>query len=91
MQSDVRGSSLLTPADAAQLARVSVKTIYRAIGSGALVASRLGAVYRITPENYTRWVDGSATGMGRTSSGPNRGSVGQVAAHRMRFARSSGE
>jgi excisionase family DNA binding protein len=52
---------ILTVADAAALAKCSPKTIYRAIKSGALVASGIGRgrAYRITQANFWRWMDGS--------------------------------
>lgn len=55
---------LLTPADVARQAKVSVKTVYRAIGSGKLKASWLGG-YRITPESYWQWIEAAA--VARTS------------------------
>ena len=52
---------ILTVAEAAALAKCSPKTIYRAIKSGALVASGIGRgrAYRITQANFWRWMDGS--------------------------------
>ncbi len=52
---------ILTVAEAAVLAKCSPKTIYRAIKSGALVASGIGRgrAYRITQANFWRWMDGS--------------------------------
>lgn len=46
----------LTPADVARRSGFSEKTVYRAIRSGALVASRPTAHYRITEADYQRWV-----------------------------------
>ena len=50
---------ILTPTEAAALAKVSVKTVYRAIRSGALIASQVGRgrLYRITRANFGRWMD----------------------------------
>jgi excisionase family DNA binding protein len=47
---------LLTTADVAALAQVSVKTVYRAIRSGALSAIAIGGRYRITREAYADWI-----------------------------------
>lgn len=46
----------LTPADAARRSGFSEKTVYRAIRSGALAASRPTAHYRITEADYQGWV-----------------------------------
>ena len=50
---------ILTVTEAAALAKCSPKTIYRAIQSGALVASAIGRgrTYRITRANFWRWMD----------------------------------
>lgn len=52
---------ILTVAEAAALAKCSPKTIYRAIKSGALVASGIGRgrAYRVTQANFWRWMDAS--------------------------------
>lgn len=52
---------ILTTSEAAALAKCSPKTIYRAIHSGALVASGIGQgrAYRITRANFWRWMDAS--------------------------------
>ena len=49
---------LLTVGDVAKQCQVSRKTVTRAILSGRLCASRLGArgAYRIRPEDVDRWV-----------------------------------
>lgn len=47
---------LLTPADIAALAQVSVKTVYRAIRSGTLSAIAIGGRYRVTSEAYGDWI-----------------------------------
>jgi excisionase family DNA binding protein len=49
-------SSLLTPAEAAALARLSVKTVYRAIWSGELPATRVRGRWRIVQESLWRWL-----------------------------------
>jgi excisionase family DNA binding protein len=49
-------SMLLTPANIASLSQVSVKTVYRAIRSGALSAIAIGGRYRITREAYGDWI-----------------------------------
>jgi excisionase family DNA binding protein len=52
---------LLTPADVAARCKVSVKTVLRAIHSGALRASRLGGryAYRIRSSDVAAWLDDS--------------------------------
>lgn len=55
---------ILTPAEAALISRHSVKTIYRAIKSGRLPASRPTARYRIRSVDLAIWlgtVEGSAS------------------------------
>jgi excisionase family DNA binding protein len=47
---------LFTPAQVAQLAQVSTKTVYRAIRSRALVAVVIGNRYRVRPEDYQSWI-----------------------------------
>jgi excisionase family DNA binding protein len=74
-------SQLLTPADVAELARVSVKTVYRAIRSGALVAIEIGNRYRVSPEDYCAWIEGltvvpgNATTTDRFAARPPQGSL----------------
>ena len=46
----------LTPDDVARRSGLSLKTVYRAIHSGALVASQPTARYLITEADYQRWV-----------------------------------
>ena len=48
---------LLTPADAAEVAQISVDTVYRAIDSGALRALRAGRLLRIDPSDFRRWLE----------------------------------
>jgi excisionase family DNA binding protein len=48
---------LLTPADAARLARVSRDTIYRAVDSGALRALHVGRLLRIDPLDFRCWLE----------------------------------
>jgi excisionase family DNA binding protein len=52
---------LLKPADVAQRAQISTKTVLRAIKAGRLRASRLGehGAYRIRAEDYDAWIEGS--------------------------------
>lgn len=47
---------ILTPAEAARISRYSVKTIYRAIQSGRLRASRPTARYRIRSVDLVIWL-----------------------------------
>ena len=58
---DIEGVELLTVGDVAKQCQVSRKTVTRAILSGRLCASRLGArgAYRIRPEDVDRWVEAS--------------------------------
>jgi excisionase family DNA binding protein len=52
------GAVLLTPADAARLAKVSRDTIYREIDRGALRALHVGRLLRIDPTDFRRWLEG---------------------------------
>jgi putative molybdopterin biosynthesis protein len=47
------GKVLLTPADAAQLAKVSRDTIYREIDRGELKALHVGRQLRIDPQDFS--------------------------------------
>jgi excisionase family DNA binding protein len=48
---------LLTPAEVADLARVSRKTIYREIDRGALPALHAGGQLRIDPDDFRLWLE----------------------------------
>lgn len=62
----------LTPAEAALISRLSRKTIYRAIRSGSLRASRpTGTRYLIETTEFGRWV--STGGSAAVPSGPGIG------------------
>ena len=61
---------MLTPADAARLARVSRDTIYREIDRGALRALHVGRLLRIDPYDFPRWLEG---GTERACSGSSKG------------------
>lgn len=50
----------MTPADVALWARVSERTIRRAIANGELPAGRAGSQLRIAPEAARRWVFGGS-------------------------------
>ncbi len=52
---------LLTPAEVAELCHVCSRTVLRAIRSGRLRASRLGAgaAYRIRPADVDAWIEAS--------------------------------
>ena len=53
------GAVMLTPADAARLARVSRDTIYREIERGWLRALHVGGrLLRIDPTDLRRWLEG---------------------------------
>ena len=47
------GTVLLTPADAAALAKVSIDTIYRLVARGELKALQVGHQLRIDPAEFT--------------------------------------
>ncbi len=47
---------LLTPADAASLARVSRDTIYREIERGTLPALHVGRLVRIDPDDFRHYL-----------------------------------
>lgn len=49
---------LLSPADAARVANVSTKTIYREIERGTLPALHAGRQLRIDPLDFRRWLQG---------------------------------
>jgi excisionase family DNA binding protein len=49
-------AQLLTPADAARLAQVSVDTIYREIERGALPALHVGRLLRIDPDDFRHYL-----------------------------------
>lgn len=55
----VNDALFLTPAQVADHAGLSVKSVYRAIGRGELAASKLGAVIRIRARDFDAWVDSS--------------------------------
>jgi excisionase family DNA binding protein len=50
------GAVLLTPTDAARLAKVSRDTIYREIERGALPALHVGRLLRIDPEDFRHYL-----------------------------------
>jgi excisionase family DNA binding protein len=53
------GTVLLTPADAATMAKVSRDTIYREIERGSLRALHVGGrLLRIDPADFRRWLEG---------------------------------
>jgi excisionase family DNA binding protein len=53
------GAVMLTPADAARLAKVSRDTIYREIDRGSLRALHVaGRLLRIDPTDFRRWLEG---------------------------------
>jgi excisionase family DNA binding protein len=54
------GAVLLTPADAARLAKVSRDTIYREIDRGSLPVLHAGRQLRIDPYDFRRWLEGDA-------------------------------
>lgn len=51
------GTVLLTPADAARLAQVSVDTIYREVARGLLPAVHVGRLLRIDPAGFERHLE----------------------------------
>lgn len=57
---------LLTVAEAAHYAHVCPETIYRAIRSEALIASRAGRALRIDPEDLRTWLTRSEGGRVRS-------------------------
>ena len=50
------GTVLLTPSDAARLAKVSRDTIYREIERGALPVLHVGRLLRIDPDDFTHYL-----------------------------------
>lgn len=62
------GSDILTPAEAALISRYSVKTIYRAIQSGQLRASRPNARYRIWRTDLSDWLGAREASPGRPTT-----------------------
>jgi excisionase family DNA binding protein len=58
MQTPTRdGTVLLSPADVARRASVSVATIYREVDRGELRARRVGRQLRIDPVDFTHYLD----------------------------------
>jgi excisionase family DNA binding protein len=53
---DATPERLLTIPEAAELLRVSIKTIRRWIEGGELVAAKLGAQWRLRPQDLDRFV-----------------------------------
>ena len=53
------GSALLTVAEVADYLRVSSMTVYRLIGRGELVATRVGRGYRVRVDDLGRYVEGA--------------------------------
>ncbi len=51
------GERYLTPEQAAVLTQLSVKTIFRAIRQGRLVAGRVGNRVRVRPEALRAWLE----------------------------------
>jgi excisionase family DNA binding protein len=49
---------LMTPAEAARLAKVSRDTIYREIDRGDLRALHVGRLLPIDPYDFRRWLEG---------------------------------
>jgi putative molybdopterin biosynthesis protein len=54
------GAVLLSPADAAKLAKVSKDTIYREIDRGALPAPHVGRQLRIDPADFRHYLEREA-------------------------------
>jgi excisionase family DNA binding protein len=52
------GTEVLTTAEAAQDCNVSIRTLYRAIKSGALKAYRLNKDFRIKRDDLRMWFEG---------------------------------
>ena len=52
----------LTPQDAANVTRLSVKTILKAIRGGHLVAARVGNRVRIRPDALRAWLERAERG-----------------------------
>jgi excisionase family DNA binding protein len=53
------GVVLLTPAEAARMAKVSRDTIYREVDRGSLRALHVGGrLLRIDPTDFRRWLEG---------------------------------
>ena len=53
------GSVLLTPAEAARMAKVSRDTIYREVDRGSLRALHVGGrLLRIAPADFWSWLEG---------------------------------
>jgi excisionase family DNA binding protein len=70
--SDAPLDTLLMPSDVARRCQISSKTVLRAIRSGRLRASRLGArgAYRIRPADVGAWLnDSSVQPVGRPAEG----------------------
>lgn len=64
---------MLTVAQVADLLKVCKMTIYRRIKAGELPAVKVGKSYRISPENYRRYLKGART------NGTTSGRAGKAA------------
>ena len=60
----------MTSAECAQRSGFSVKTVYRAIHSGALEASQPTAHYRIRKDAFERWVSSRRKAPGSANDAP---------------------
>lgn len=49
--------TLMTIGDVAAAARLSERTVKRAIASGELLALRIGRSTRVRPADYTEWIE----------------------------------
>jgi excisionase family DNA binding protein len=81
MQTPTRdGSVLLTPTDAARLAKVSRDTIYRDVDRGSLRALHVGGrLLRIDPIDFRRWLGGGAGDLDEPEPGWRR--IGELDPH----------
>ena len=86
-----RGTSpiWLTPAETGAMTGFSVKTIYRAMKAGELVASRVRSRYLIDPRDVARWVEScrvnavqerSSTSLSFRPGNPESGSLAELRA-----------
>ena len=65
---------LLTPAEVADLARLSTLSVYRAIRAGRLRASKLGRRLRLSEVDVRTWLHEAAHPFARRQVEPRKGS-----------------
>jgi excisionase family DNA binding protein len=60
---------LITVAEAASRASVCTKTIYKALGDGQLIGSKLRSIWRIRSSDLEAWIDACQRGVRQPPAG----------------------